>query len=166
MRLWVAVSLLCFVAALTAAEMDAGQRTAPEERRRAASDGDDGDAEALSKAAPDASAEGTDAADIQFRSWNELYDYLQDLEEELAAGGVADEDEADVQLGRPRDIRLELVSDGDSGGVEDDGLEDTVEVRGTITEMIREVAAPDLTLQGFCFFWISFRVSPKFLACI
>ena len=85
----------------------------------------------------------TISSDIKFNSWNELYDYLKELEDEIAS---ADEAQGEVDDEKPA-IRLQLMTDGDALTLDDDGNDDNdqVVVQGTITEVIREVPAPDLS---------------------
>lgn len=83
---------------------------------------------------------GTISADLKFNSWRELYDYLKEIEEEVGA----DEGE-DVEGG----IQLQLMTDGDALTLEGDNNEgdNPVIVEPTISDVIREVPAPDLTRE-------------------
>lgn len=80
----------------------------------------------------------TFSADINFNSWSELYDYLKEIEE-----ATSEDDEETVEPG----VRLQLMTDGDALTLEGDNNEegDPVVVHGTISDVIQEVPAPDLS---------------------
>ena len=90
----------------------------------------------------------TISADINFNSWSELYDYIKELEE--ATTGQELEEGED----RGATLRLELMTDGDAltleGNNNNNNQQDEREgvvVHGTISDVIREVPAPDLSIK-------------------
>lgn len=82
----------------------------------------------------------TISADINFNSWGELYDYFKELDEATTG--------QDLEEGEDRGIRLELMTDGDALEGDHNNHQDErggVVVHGTISDVIREVPAPDLS---------------------
>lgn len=90
----------------------------------------------------------TISADINFNSWSELYDYIKELEEATTGQELEEgEDRGDT-------LRLELMTDGDAltleGNDNNNNQQDEREgvvVHGTISDVIREVPAPDLSIK-------------------
>ena len=81
----------------------------------------------------------TFSADINFNSWSELYDYLKEIEEATSENTDADAVESAV--------RLQLMTDGDALTLDGENNEEgePVIVHGTISDVIHEVPAPDLS---------------------
>lgn len=130
-RYWiVAVALFAFVAANK--EADDEENDAQFENAAA---------KAPEEADVDSDKVGTISADLKFNSWSELYDYLKEIEEAVAADEAEDNEEGG--------IRLQLMTDGDALTLEGDNEEERepVVVQPTIGDVIREVPAPDLTQQ-------------------
>lgn len=80
----------------------------------------------------------TFSADINFNSWSELYDYLKEIEE---ATSETTEDAVEPA------VQLQLMTDGDALTLDGENNEEgePVIVHGTISDVIHEVPAPDLS---------------------
>lgn len=80
----------------------------------------------------------TFSADINFNSWSEFYDYLKEIEEATS--------ETTEDAGEPS-VRLQLMTDGDALTLDGENNEEgePVIVHGTISDVIHEVPAPDLS---------------------
>lgn len=80
----------------------------------------------------------TFSADINFNSWSELYDYLKEIEE-----ATSENTEDAVESA----VRLQLMTDGDALTLDGENNEEgePVIVHGTISDVIHEVPAPDLS---------------------
>ena len=80
---------------------------------------------------------------LDFNSFSELYDYLKEAEE--SDDGSHDEDHID----QAQNIRLVLMTDGDTLTLENDSNEEnTPTVQGTIDEMTKESPELDLMQNG------------------